>query len=163
MKSTFRNNHEIAQYLHSISDELYRVAVGLMKSHADAQDVLSETFMKVFKHHKSVKDSRYFKTWIVRVLINTCKDHLKKRRSYIELNETLEISNDPVENYDFVHDIVEKLPFDLKNIIILKYFNEYTYKDIATILELPESTVKSRCTKGLKMMRQEMEVEDNEQ
>ncbi len=116
-----------------------------------------ETTLKVYKKRKTVKKPEFFKTWVIRILINECKDELKRSKNYIPLDEHFEIASSERENFDYVNDLVAKLPLDLKQIIVLKFFDEMNFREIGEVLKTPESTVKSRYAVALKKLRMEME------
>lgn len=116
-----------------------------------------ETTLKVYKKRKTVKKPEFFKTWVIRILINECKDELKRSKNYISLDEHFEIASSEKENFDYVNDLVAKLPLDLKQIIVMKFFDEMNFREIGEVLKTPESTVKSRYAVALKKLRMEME------
>jgi RNA polymerase sigma-70 factor, ECF subfamily len=132
--------------------------MGLLGDKDQAKDCISETIVKVYKHRKKVKQPEFFQTWIIRILINECKDELKRTQRYIALPDDFDIIEPIKEDYSFVKDTMEKLPFELKQIIVLKFYNQLTFKEISITLTIPESTIKSRYSLALKKMRVEMEA-----
>lgn len=151
------NDEALVDYLKSISLTLMKTAMGLLGDRDQSQDCISETIAKVYKHRKQVKQPEFFQTWIIRILINECKNQLKRNHRYIALPENFDIPEPAQEDYGFVKETLEKLPFDLKQILVLKFFNQLTFKEISVTLTIPESTIKSRYALALKKMRVELE------
>ncbi|QIK69602.1 RNA polymerase sigma factor [Erysipelothrix sp. HDW6C] len=158
-KKTIRDRDELARYLKTISKELQAVAYSFMGDTVLVDDVISETVVKVFNSRKKVKHPEFFKTWIIRILINTCKDTLIAQNKYVELfDEDLILSTENSNDaYAYVHDYVDELPFIEREVITLKVFSGYTFKEISEIIEVPEGTAKTRYYAGLKRLKLEME------
>lgn len=142
--------------LYESANDLFRVAYGIVGDEDLANEVVSETVYRAYKNKKKIKEPQYLKTWLVRVTINISRDILKRNKRFIAYDDSYMI-NPVEENFDFVHDYIDKLPTDLKELVVLKYIMEYTYRDISLIKEEPESTLKSKVKKALKLLRIEME------
>ena len=142
--------------LYESANDLLRVAYGIVGDEDLANEVVSETVYRAYKNKKKIKEPQYLKTWLVRVTINISRDILKRNKRFIAYDDSYMI-NPVEENFDFVHDYIDKLPTDLKELVVLKYIMEYTYRDISLIKEEPESTLKSKVKKALKLLRIEME------
>ncbi|TFG83643.1 MAG: sigma-70 family RNA polymerase sigma factor, partial [Erysipelotrichales bacterium] len=143
--------------LQLMSLQLTKTAMGLLGDIESAKECIAEMTANVYRHRRQVKQPEYFKTWVIRILINACKDELKRQKKWIELPENFEIAAPTKEDYSFVRDTLDQLPTQLKQILVLKFFQELTFKEVAQTLNLPESTVKSRYSLALKKMRVEME------
>jgi RNA polymerase sigma-70 factor, ECF subfamily len=157
-KAIHGDDEALVEYLKSISTIMLKISMGLLGDKDQAKDCISETIVKVYKHRKKVKQPEFFQTWIIRILINECKDELKRTQRYIALPDDFDIIEPIKEDYSFVKDTMEKLPFELKQIIVLKFYNQLTFKEISITLTIPESTIKSRYSLALKKMRVEMEA-----
>ena len=155
LKKALKDDEILALYFHEIANELTKIAIKITGS-LDVDDILSETIIRTFKYRKKVKKPEYLKTWIIRVLINNCKEHLITNNKYVELTDDYEIvvEND---NFDFVNDYVDRLPTIYRNIIVLKHFSEFSFKEIAQTLEMNESNVKYHYYRALKLLKVEME------
>jgi RNA polymerase sigma-70 factor, ECF subfamily len=129
--------------LQLMSAQLTKTAMGLLGDIESVKDCIAEMTSHVYKHRKQVKQPEFFKTWVIRILINVCKDEMKRSKRWIELPEDFDIAAPTNEDYSFVRDTLDQLPTQLRQIIVLKYFQELTFKEIAQTLNLPESTVKS--------------------
>jgi RNA polymerase sigma-70 factor, ECF subfamily len=155
-KELLMNDTYFNTCLYESANDLFRVAYGIVGDEDLANEVVSETVYRAYKNKKKIKEPQYLKTWLVRVTINISRDILKRNKRFIAYDDSYMI-NPVEENFDFVHDYIDKLPTDLKELVVLKYIMEYTYRDISLIKEEPESTIKSKVKKALKLLRIEME------
>ncbi len=125
----------------------YYIALGFVHNHQDALDLSQESFIKAFRKIKSFDAGRPFFPWFYRILKNLCIDHFKRirRRMEIPLEESYFLIQDreDKEMKEAMWKGIEKLPFEQKEIIILRYFREYSYEEIAEITEKPIGTVMS--------------------
>ena len=134
-----------------------------VKNHADALDVSQETFIKAYKALPNFRGESAFYTWLYRIAVNTAKNHLtvQSRKitksdydvteiEQIEGNMTLTEQTTPEnllikdELQDIVLNTIENLPEDLKSAIMLREIEGLSYEEIATVMECPVGTVRSR-------------------
>lgn len=128
-------------------------------------DIAQDVFLKVFRALDSFRFHSKFYTWLYRITINKCRDELRKRRwkKFIPLHhasddEPKKIDRLVTEHHhddfkDAVQDALQKLPVRQREIIILKDIQDYTYEDIAEILNCEMGTVKSRLSRARASMR----------
>jgi RNA polymerase sigma-70 factor (ECF subfamily) len=125
----------------------YYIALGFVHNHQDALDLSQESFIKAFRKIKSFDAGRPFFPWFYRILKNLCIDHFKRirRRREIPLEESYFLIQDreDKEMKEAMWQGIKKLPFEQKEIIILRYFREYSYEEIAEITGRPIGTVMS--------------------
>lgn len=122
---------------------LYRVGRGVLKSEEDIEDAIQNTILTAFDKLKYLREDKYFKTWLIRILINECnKIYNYNKRDVIESGEE-SYTVDKSENMD-LYDAISKLSDEFKVATILYYFEDLTYKEISKVLEVAEGTVKSR-------------------
>ncbi len=125
----------------------YYIALGFVHNHQDALDLSQESFIKAFRKIKSFDAGWPFFPWFYRILKNLCIDHFKRirRRMEIPLEESYFLIQDSEdkEMKEAMWQGIEKLPFEQKEIIILRYFREYSYEEIAEITGKPIGTVMS--------------------
>lgn len=124
---------------------LYRVAKGILKSDFDVADALQETIISAYNNIGKLKKEEYFKTWIIRILINECKKILKNSKKVVSIEEVNEQS--VVDTYPSDRDtarFINMLEPELKYVIVLYYYEDLSVKEIADILKIPQGTVKSR-------------------
>jgi RNA polymerase sigma-70 factor (ECF subfamily) len=142
--------------------QIFALAYRLSGDYDEAKDLAQEAFIHIYGHLKHFDSSRPFFPWMYKVAHNICLNKLnKKARQNISLDDLVEFT--PVENnVDHVPDLaldkkekarqvyeaIENLPQQYKDVIILKYIQGYSYKDICACLDLPQSTVETRLYRG---------------
>ncbi|MEG0472164.1 MAG: sigma-70 family RNA polymerase sigma factor [Solibacillus sp.] len=131
----------ILQLIAKDEDILYRMAFTYVKNEQDALDVMQELTYKALKKMHTVKNPKYARTWIVRILIHSCIDFLRKCPQTIPLEERHRVEN--TVHYD-VERMLAKLTLNEQQIMYLKYFEQRKNKEIAEIQQIPEGTVKSK-------------------
>ena len=137
---------------------VYRLAMVYLGSHADAEDVVQEAFMRLLYRAPQFTDAGHEKRWLIRVTVNLCRDQLKGfwQKKAVELEDSC-LAGEP-ELFG-VADAVVRLPEKYKAPIHLHYYEGYSVAEIAGILELSPSAVKMRLKRGREMLKLEMEDE----
>lgn len=125
---------------------MYRVA----KSILIIEDAVSEAVLKGYTGINKLRKDDYFKTWIIRILINECNLIYKKRKKEVFLEKAhIETLTEEENKKDFdLYEAVNLLDEDLRITTLLFYFEDMKYKDIAEILKIREGTVKSRLSRA---------------
>ena len=137
-------------------DILYKIAMSMLKNEADAQDAMQSAILKAFERLSTLKHEEYFRTWLIRILINICNKQLRQRNRTIEWNGNGAISVSSEVEVE-VRTAVEALPMKIRQIIILYYSEQFTTKEISSILRIPKGTVLSRLHKGRKLLRLDLD------
>lgn len=134
---------------------LYRVARGILSNKEDIEDALQNTVIHSFQKINSLKKDEYFRTWIIRILINECNEVLRKskRITYLDENNNTDTYTDSYENTDLTK-AINSLSEELRITTVLFYFEDMSLKDIAKTLKIPEGTVRSRLTRARTKLRE---------
>ena len=136
---------------HSVS--LYRVARGILKCESDIEDATQETIIKAYKKLVSLRSDLYFKTWLIKILVNECNYILRSNKKTVNLIETEPTSFDrQYEDFE-LFSVVQSLDTDLRIVTLLFYYEGLPQKDIAEVLELPVGTVSSRLSRSREKLR----------
>lgn len=144
---------------------LFKISLGIVKSHAEAEDVLQESLVKIWKSAKSFDSSKAkLITWIVQIAKNTALDHLKsKAGKNAKLTDT--IADRPVtadlgvsrQNEDYIG-VRETIDASLeqrdKTILDMIYFQGYTQKEVAEKMDMPLGSVKTRIRLTVNQLRE---------
>lgn len=133
---------------------LYRVGFSILKSDEDIADAIQETLISTYKNIHKLKDNQYFKTWLVRIMINECKRVLRNKKKQTSI-ENMKNTEAIYEEYCIENELkpyIEQLNFKLQQVIQLKYYEEFKIREIKKILNVPESTVKTRLRKAKKQL-----------
>lgn len=151
VKAKEGNEAAFTELMLQIKDELYKIAKIRLKNDDDVFDAIQETVLSAYKSLKKLKYNQYFKTWIIKILINECNKSYKNSNSKKECSYEIlenEISNqDIIEekiNFDF---ICNKLNREEGTIILLYYMEKYTDKEIGKIMNMKENTVRTKRTR----------------
>nr|WP_228460281.1 sigma-70 family RNA polymerase sigma factor [Cytobacillus dafuensis] len=156
-----KGNHKAFQELMEEEKiKLYKMAYVYMKNEADTLEVFQETVYKAFISIKDLKDERYFSTWLTRILINTAFDLLNKKKRVIPMErEVLESKINPYlpsEDHSDLMQAITELDEKYKTVLILRFYKDYTVKQIAEFLDCPDGTVKTNIHRGISLLREKM-------
>ena len=136
------------QVLYAIAYERMKSEEGRKQAQADdVEDALQDALETAYKNIETLKEEKYFKTWMTRIIINKCYDILRKKSKIIPFESEYVENIQEKSNFDEgieMKMILDKLDNDLKEIVILYYYNDFKQDEIAKILEMPKGTVKSR-------------------
>lgn len=151
-------NDEFATKIESIRGKLYKTAMLYMGSRALALDVLDEAIYKALCSHKKLRTPEFFDTWVTRILINECHNELRRQKRIYPIDELPETA---VQEFDRLplKEAIRRLPKDLKDIVILRYFSGFTLVETAQMLKIPQGTAATRQRKTLQLLRLELEEE----
>jgi len=152
------NKEEFAEKVEQLRRRLYRTALLCLGNEALAADALDEAVYKALKGLPRLRQPEYFDTWITRILINECRNELQRARRFRPMEELPETA---AEAYDALplKEAIQSLPQDLKEVIILRYFADYTLEQTAETLGIPRGTVSTRQRRALTLLRLELEEE----
>ncbi len=152
--------------INKYSSKLYVIAKSRLSNEEDIKDAIQETIMNSYINIHKLKDETKFNSWITSILINSCNKIYNQRKiklvSYEEMGEnnssfkTDEDISKFNEKQSF-QDIISFLEVEDRTIITLYYIEEYTTKDIAEILKINESTLRSRISRIKERIRKELE------
>ncbi len=139
-------------------ENLYRTAFSYVRNEADALDIVQETVYKAYISIDKLKEPKYFKTWITRILINTALTHIRKGSKIVylearELSEAMGAVENRVEESIYIWEALDSLEEKHREVIILKYFNDLTINEVAQVLKYPLGTAKTYLNKGLNKLR----------
>lgn len=140
----------LVNYIENNQDQFYRVAYSYTKSKEDSLDIVQDAILKALKSYKSIREINYMKTWFYRILINTCMSHFRKNKPLVLLD--IESQHED-KSYMDLYDALDYLNELDKSIIILRYFEDLKFKEIANVLNLNLNTIKTKHTKILKELK----------
>ena len=141
---------QLGQIISENISSLYRVAFSILKNEDEIYDAISNTIVIVFEKISTLKNVEFFKTWITRILINECYKIYNQNKKIVYLDTTLQEKMDYNDTYSDldVKEIVKNLKTDIKEVVVLYYFEDFGVKEISEILEIPQGTVKSRLSRA---------------
>jgi len=154
--------NEIGQVILENIQTMYRVAFSILKTEDEINDAISNTTVIVFEKIKTLKKEELFKTWLTRILINECYKIYNQNKKVIFLdnvNQEKLTYNDQYVDHE-IRNLVKNLDKDLRQIVILYYFEDFSVKEIAKIIQKPEGTVKSRLSRARKELEKSLIKQD---
>ena len=155
------NHDEFGKRIENIRLKLYKTAFLYLGSEALALDAVDETVYKALCSYKKLREPQYFDTWITRILINECHNELRRQKRFQPLDELPKTATEEFDSMP-LKEAIRRLPKELKEIVILRYFSGYTLSETAEALQIPQGTAATRQRKALKLLKLELseEVED---
>lgn len=147
-------------------DRLFNSMVRITGCHAEAEDVVQDAFVQAFLKLDRFKHESQFFTWLYRIAMNTSISRHRKKRPSVSLDgqpasrvmepvdpgEAVGVAMQRNEQEKELEDALQQLPFDQRQILILRELDNQSYEDIAVILELPIGTVRSRLHRARKQL-----------
>ncbi|MDD7804886.1 MAG: RNA polymerase sigma factor RpoE [Endozoicomonas sp. (ex Botrylloides leachii)] len=147
-----------------------------IKDFQETQDVVQEAFVKAYRAIERFRGDSSFYTWLYRIAVNTAKNHLiaKGRRpkesdvdvydvEFLEDAPSLIAIDSPEKNLhrneveQVIHDVIKKLPDELRTAVMLREFDGLSYEEISEVMECPVGTVRSRIFRAREAIDKEIE------
>ena len=152
------NNEEFARRTEALLTKLFKTALTYLGSEALAMDAVDEAVYKALCGRWKLRQPEYFDTWITRILINECHNELRRQKRFTPLDTLPETA---VTEFDALplKEALRRLPKELKDVIILRYFAGFTVAETAQTLNIPLGTAATRQRKALQLLRLELEEE----
>ena len=168
-KDTYQSAQMVVERLiEDYGQDVLKIAYLYVKDQQLAEDIFQEVFYKVMKNYHKFEHLSSEKTWLIRITINTCKDLLRTswlRR--VTTFGTLEEQNQTQYEQPFdmtqsesnneLYEMIMKLPQRYKEVILLFYHEDFSYDEMAKILNIPKGTVQSRLARGREKLKKMME------
>ena len=143
--------------------DLYRLAYSYMKNRDDALDVVQESILKGLSKLPTLRNEQSLRVWMTRIVVNESISRLRRRRpdfSYQEWDGPAE----PEQNRDELVDLRRSLDLldpKLRTVVVLRFFEDMKLEDIARVVRVPLSTVKSRLYRALAQLRVDLEQKED--
>jgi RNA polymerase sigma-70 factor, ECF subfamily len=156
-----------SQIVKAWEGKIYSFAWRMLGNREDAQDAVQETFLSVFKSIRNLRDPALFASWLYRIALNHCRSRRRSRSTDLSLSEQIFESNgdeegfsasfpaaprggDALETIDIIRKALTGLSEDHRTAIVLKEYVGLSLEEIASVMECPLSTAKSRLYHGLR-------------
>lgn len=167
VKKAKRGDQEaLVQLIMSSKQDYYKLACIYVKNHEDALDAMEDMIVILYENIHKLKKESAFSSWSKTILVNCCKNILRKKKKVISLDAIKEASYDGAFEQKDDEIILEKYLSQLnekhQEVLKLRYFLDLEYKTISSIVKVPIGTVKSRISIGLRKLKEALEVENYE-
>ncbi len=138
---------------------LYRTAYLYTGNQYDSEDLLQEVLIKYMTKKRSFRDAEHEKAWLLRVMINQCRNFLKRSaRKDVQLPDYDLPANAPDQDQHIeLTEEIGRLSYEYKTPIILYYYHDYSVEEIAKLMKLSRSAVKMRLKRGREMLKVSLE------
>ncbi|OEH85683.1 hypothetical protein BHU72_02495 [Desulfuribacillus stibiiarsenatis] len=152
--------------LKNSENAIYQTAYYLTKNEADAKDLTQDTLLRVYQKFHTYQGQASIKVWVQRITTNIFLDKVRKKKAQLFSLDNEAYQYIPDEGYSVeeqvegqmksqeVREAVQKLPEQYKLVVVLRYLQDMTYKEIADILEIPENTVKTHLFRARKHLKE---------
>ena len=172
VQQVLNGNNNAFRYLVAKHERLVLHVVGrIIQRNDEVEDTCQEVFIKVFRKLKGFKGDARLSTWIATIAYNTAISHVRKKarqpeQSYDEqpglifgeqdaaLNQKL-VERDEVKAY--LLKLIEQLPLHYRTVLTLFHLEEFSYKEIEQITEMPEGTIKSYLSRARKLLKEKLQ------
>lgn len=142
-------------------EEIYRMAYVYVKNKNDALDVVQEVAYRSFKKIDMLMNPEYFKTWLIKITINCAINLMKKNKKVVllkpEYEEFIGSEDEDITLFLSLKDLIDTLQEEEKSVVLLRFYHNYTFKEISELLDMPLGTAKSILYRALKRLRKEVQ------
>ncbi len=159
---------ELLEIIKKNKVQLYKIAKSILNNEEDVNDAIQETLINAYNKIDTLKNRKYIETWITRILINKCYDiidknkvHERKIQRAIDTYSSYE--NENYEEKSIVQKAISQIDEDLKLIVIMYYYNQFSVKEISKIMDIPVGTVKSKLSRARTKLCDVLKREEEEE
>jgi RNA polymerase sigma-70 factor (ECF subfamily) len=159
------NQKAFTKLVEAYQTPIYNLAYRMLGDPAEAEDAAQETFLRAYTRLHTFKLDKKFSSWILSIASHYCIDCLRKRRtSQVPLEDLLaqQVFSDPHEGperrtlnrreREMVHMLMETLPEHYRAVLVLRYWHELSYKEMAEVLDTTQSAIKSRLHRARRLL-----------
>ena len=143
---------EFSRRARDATQSLYRVACAYLASPPDRDDAVQEALLRAWEKRNTLREERYFRTWLTRILINSCKETLRRQKRETPAADFPEAAA-PQGADPALWESLRALDEKYRIIVVLHYRDGYSVREIASILRVPESTVKTRLSRARQQLK----------
>ena len=152
------DREEFLQLTLEAESTLFHISFSILHDEQDCADAVQEGILKAYMQRNNLREIKYFKTWLVRIVINECYGILRRNRKLQRFEENIVenksyFGNYIKEEYLDLYQAISRLEEKEKICILLFYMEDYSVAEIADVLKIPVGTVKSRLNRGRKKLK----------
>ena len=159
------SNDAFTQLMEQHTERLIRVAYYYTKELQTAEDLVQDVFIKFYHKQSALKDVNDFSAYLTRMTINRCKDYLKSwhvRKVQFQQKWVEQVQKEEFDRFvqqdeeQIIGEAIMRLPLMHREALVYYYFEEMTIPSIAQLLQIPQSTVKTRLVRGRELLKAEL-------
>ena len=153
---------DFSKLIDECKENLYRIAFAHLKNEQNSLDAVSDAVYKAYTNISELKMPEFFNIWIIKILINSCKNILRNNEKVIYIDEYNKIDESSldiletefeIDNNIDIYNVIDKLSEKFRIIVILKYLEGMTISQISEVLDLPEGNIKFYLRRALKLLK----------
>ncbi len=146
-------------------EAVFGLCLGFLRNRADAEDLTHDAFVRAYLNLRRYRLDKRFSTWLFTIASNLCRNRLRYRRYHpvVSPPDQMEGGGDPGRvvakegRIAKVRETLDRLPRNYRAPLVLRYYNDLSYKEIAEVLFLQEGTVKTRIHRAKLMLKEQLE------
>lgn len=165
-----------AELVELYKEKIYHLAYRMLQNRHEAEEIVQETFLRVYTNLDRYDEEQKFSTWIYRIGTNLCIDRLRKRKVNYSLDAEMgdgegtdwystlpsreETPDQQVllsETQSQIRQSIETLPEKYRAVVILRYLQDLSLQEISEVLSMPVTTIKTRLHRGREFLRKKLE------
>ena len=148
------DRQEFINAVRQLESTLYRVAMSILRNESDSADAVQEALLKAYEKSNTLREKKYFKTWITRILIHECYQIQRKKKWFAPFEDYMKQETGREDSsYLDLYEAINRLPGDQRVAITLFYIEGFSVVEISEILKVKEGTVKTRLHRGREKLR----------
>ena len=176
IKQVLKGDHDaFGEIVELFKDKIFHLCYRMLGNRHEAEDMAQEAFVRAFVNIQSFNQSRKFSTWLYRIATNVCIDRIRKKKPDFFLDAEVsgtdgltlysqipsegkapEAEIETLELQEVVQREISRLPDIYRVVIVLRYMDDLSLKEISEILEMPLGTVKTRIHRGREALRKQL-------
>ena len=160
-----RDDNAFEELVNRYKNKLFSLVCRLINNRDEAEDILQETFLRVYRERERYDPYFCFSTWVYTIALNLTKNYLKRRSTFKFLELSL-IQDDKRYSSEsdasdsglktLLEDAIAKLPTKYRSSLVMRDVNQLAYEEMAQILKVPLGTIKSRVNRARNILRKRL-------
>lgn len=151
------NKNQFTAQVLEAEKSLYHIAKSILRNDEDCADAIQNAVLHAYEKLHTLRNERYFKTWLTRILINECNHIIRSRKELIPYEDYFDArEQEPQEDYSEVFEAVMELESTYRIPLVLFYVEGFSIREICRILKLSQSTVKTRLYRSRKLLKEKL-------
>lgn len=143
------DKEQFVNLMSQVEADMFHLAFSVLRREQDCADAVQEAVFKAYAGRDTLKKQAYFKTWIMRILLNECYSLLRRQKRLVPMEEQMlegqvQLDDYVREDYLDLYKAIDALKEKDRICVLLYYIEDYSVRQIAQIMRMPEGTVKSR-------------------
>jgi len=167
------SNEAFDQMMQKYQEHIYHIAFGFTKDSQNALDITQNVFLKVYENLNKFRSQSQFKTWLTRIAFNESHNWWKKNQKYqkqenfneraLDMQKTISQEDEYLahENRTLLLKNLYELNTKYRLAVVLRYFENYTIREISAVLKCSEGVVKNMLFRSLQMLKKNLKILDS--